>query len=56
MAEFHETMYGKRFFENQLPELIKAINKLATAIAEQNTLNIFNEAKEKFPETLNKLG
>lgn len=27
--QFHETGYGKRFFECQLPELIKAINRLA---------------------------
>lgn len=30
--QFHETMYGKRFFEGQLPSLIKAINRLAGAI------------------------
>lgn len=27
--QFHETMYGKRFFESQLPALINAINRLA---------------------------
>ena len=27
--QLHETMYGKRFFENQLPSLIRAINRLA---------------------------
>jgi hypothetical protein len=28
MPQLHETLYGKRFFESQLPDLIKAINKL----------------------------
>lgn len=27
--QFHETVYGKHFFEGQLPSLIKAINRLA---------------------------
>ena len=27
--QFHETGYGKRFFDRQLPDLIKAINRLA---------------------------
>ena len=27
--QFHETGYGKRFFDAQLPSLIKAINRLA---------------------------
>lgn len=27
--QFHETVYGKRFFEDQLPSLIQAINRLA---------------------------
>ena len=29
--QFHETTYGRRFFEGQLPSLIKAINRLADA-------------------------
>lgn len=27
--QFHETVYGKRFFDSQLPALIKALNRLA---------------------------
>ncbi len=27
--EFHETGYGKRFFENQLPSLIRTLNRIA---------------------------
>ena len=34
--EFHLSPYGKRFFESQLPKLIKAIDRLAAAIVEQN--------------------
>lgn len=34
--QFHETVYGKRFFEAQLPKLIAAINRLAEAIEHQN--------------------
>lgn len=37
-SNFHETMYGKRFFEGQLPCLIKAINRLAESIEKQNEL------------------
>lgn len=29
IMEFHDTMYGKRFFENQLPSLIRALNRIA---------------------------
>ena len=29
MAEFHETSYGRRFFEAQLPALIKALEQIA---------------------------
>lgn len=36
--QFFETVYGKRFFESQLPEIIKSINRLAAAIEEQNEI------------------
>jgi tetrahydromethanopterin S-methyltransferase subunit G len=35
---FHNTGYGRRFFDQQLPELIKAINRLAKAQEESNEL------------------
>lgn len=36
--QFYETVYGRRFFDSQLPELIKAINRLADVKqAEQRT-------------------
>ncbi len=33
--KFFETGYGKRFFESQLPELIKNIGRVATAMEKQ---------------------
>lgn len=34
--QFHETVMGHRFFEVQVPKLIKAIDRLATAMEETN--------------------
>lgn len=36
MATFHETGYGKRFFDSQLPKLIKALERIADALEKQN--------------------
>ena len=36
--QFHETGYGRSFFQSQLPNLIKAINRLADAMEKQNEL------------------
>lgn len=41
MAAFHETQYGKRFFDSQLPKLIKTLERIADALEKQN------ENKEK---------
>lgn len=38
MAEFHETMYGKRFFDGQLPRLIAALESIAATL-DPATLN-----------------
>lgn len=38
MPAFHETMLGKRFFENQLPKLIKELKRIADALEKQNEL------------------
>ena len=37
-TQFHETGYGRTFFQSQLPNLIKAINRLADAMEKQNEL------------------
>lgn len=36
MAAFHETQYGKRFFDSQLPKLIKTLERIADALEKQN--------------------
>lgn len=38
MPKFHETGYGRRFFEKQLPDLIKAVERVADALEERNEL------------------
>jgi hypothetical protein len=34
--QFHDTGYGRKFFERDLPELINAINRLANAVEQSN--------------------
>ncbi len=36
--EFYQTRYGQRFFDAQLPALIKGINRLAEAVEKSNEL------------------
>ena len=36
MAAFHETRYGIRFFDSQLPALIKQLTRIADALEKQN--------------------
>ena len=38
--QFHETMYGKTFFEHQLPRLTKAIEKLAESKNTTETISV----------------
>ena len=38
MIQFHETGYGRRFFDFQLPEITRAIHRLAEAIETQNEI------------------
>lgn len=47
---FHESVYGHRFFDVQLPKLIQAINRLAEATETQNALTA--EMKQK-PSSVN---
>ena len=37
--QFHETKYGQRFFDKQLPELTKALNRLAEAKENENSVH-----------------
>jgi hypothetical protein len=36
ITAFHETQYGKRFFDNQLTKLIKALKRTADLLEKQN--------------------
>ena len=36
--QFHETVRGTRFFDHDVPKLIKSITRLADAIEESNRL------------------
>ncbi len=36
--QFHETGLGRRFFESQLPKLIKELGRIADALEKQNEL------------------
>lgn len=38
MPQFHETMYGKRFFDSQLPALIKVLERIANALEKQKEI------------------
>ncbi len=42
MVEFYQTVMGKKFFEFQLPELTKAMNRLADAVEKANSLAAAN--------------
>lgn len=48
MPEFHMTGYGKRFFDGQLPELIKNMGRIADALEK------IVENNEKAKEIINK--
>ena len=45
--DFAKTVYGRRFFESQLPRLIKSLERIANALEEQNR----KEVEEKTAET-----
>ena len=38
MPNLHETGLGRRFFESQLPKLIKELGRIADALEKQNEL------------------
>jgi len=55
MAQFHETGYGRRFFEHELPELNRNLKRIADALenrSEVNTeiLNLTSQILEKTKE------
>ena len=46
-VQFHETELGRRFFGKQLPELIKALTRIADALDEVNRPEIKIETREE---------
>lgn len=38
-GDFHKTLMGKKFYEGDLPSLIKSLNRLSEAIETQNVIN-----------------
>lgn len=49
MPQFHETEYGRRFLDQQLPELIRNIEKLNKELKRANDLKE-EELKQKFED------
>lgn len=47
MAEFHETWYGARFFDFQLPELTSALEKLAVAVLKISDTELNKEESQR---------
>lgn len=43
MMEFIKTMYGKRFFDSQLPNLIKVLGRIADALEKNNEPIVIEE-------------
>ena len=48
MAQLHETMYGKRLFEYELPQLNRNLSRIADALEKMNTEN---KNRIDFPST-----
>ncbi|MBQ7428395.1 hypothetical protein [Butyrivibrio sp.] len=46
MIQFHETAYGKKFFDYQLPTLIKEIGRLADAVEELSKHAKYDNARK----------
>lgn len=44
-SDFHNTKYGQIFFEVQLPQLIRSVERLANAVENNNQL-LFDAQKE----------
>ena len=47
--QFHQSGYGRRFFESQLPYLIESINRLAKAVEESNRIGQSKPSRKSKP-------
>lgn len=45
MPNFHESVRGARFFDGQLPKLIKVLERIANALEESNELKKAENSK-----------
>jgi len=48
--KFHETGYGRRFFEKQIPDLLKTLGRIADALETANDIER-KQLKQKRYET-----
>jgi hypothetical protein len=48
MSEFHKTLMGQKYYNNDLPALIKSITRLCEAMEAQNDINekLLKESKK----------
>lgn len=51
MPQLHETLYRRKFFDSQLPALIKEIGRLADAVEESNRLATRTNGEEVIAST-----
>ena len=53
MPQFHETVMGKRFYEHQVPQILKQLTRIADAMEEQNRIENLKlgEARKKSENT-----
>jgi hypothetical protein len=50
MPQLHETLIGRKFFESDLPRLIRAIENLAKAIEERSdSVTVEKESTDQTP-------
>jgi len=47
MVELHNTLMGRKFYEADIPRIVKALERIATALENQNKNDILsNKSKE----------
>lgn len=50
--EFHQTGYGRRFFESQLPDLIKGLNRVADSLESKEPEDLWLNDEVQFARLL----
>ncbi|MDK7419268.1 hypothetical protein OWP16_04610 [Bacillus paranthracis] len=55
MPQLHETIYGKRLLEHQLPTLLKHLDKIGTELERANDLKENSHSMRTFNEELKRL-